>query len=97
MAVFGIGSSRDCPRIRSAAGGVLPGAKNFGESKGLSPSLVKRPDPIVRSDSRKRALRLDGPDAAPKMATTRRVVGRRLSGPEAKRGLDDIVSFHHRR
>jgi hypothetical protein len=85
-------------KIRSAAGGVLPGVKNFGESKGLSPSLVKRPDPIVRSDSRKRVLRLDGPDAAPKMATTRRVVGRRLSGPEAKkRGLDDIVSFHHRR
>jgi hypothetical protein len=43
MAVFGIGSSRDCPRIRSAAGGVLPGAKNFGESKRLVAELGQAP------------------------------------------------------
>jgi hypothetical protein len=85
LAVFGIGSSL-LPANRSAAGGVLPGAKNFGESKGLSLDLVKHPDPIVRSDSRKRALRLDGSYAVPKMAATRRVVDRRLGGLEAKRG-----------
>jgi hypothetical protein len=54
---------------------VLPGARNFDETKGLSASLVKRFAPIVRSDERKKAFRLDGFHAASKMATTRRFVG----------------------
>jgi hypothetical protein len=74
VAVSGIGSSllpanRPVPRRRTIEG------ENFSKSKGLSLALVKRFNAIVRSDSRKRALWLDRPHAALKMATMHRFVG----------------------
>jgi len=66
VAAFAIGSSLF--PVNRPAGGALPGAKIFAETKGLSLVPVKRSNPVVRSDSRKRALRLDGLYAGPKMA-----------------------------
>jgi hypothetical protein len=47
VAVFGIGSSHDCRQICSATGDGAATGENFSKSKGLSPSPVKRSDPIV--------------------------------------------------